>query len=161
MSRMNRFHGYDDHGGPSGSHFRKSEDPKAIREEMARLRKNMQDDVVQIEQKAKEALDWKSYVRQYPYLAAGAAALAGYLLIPSRRQVIKPTREQLEELAAAGKLGLKTTGLKQQAESPSFANKALLAVGTVATRAVMAYVGKRIGELSEDYSGASQVDLPG
>ena len=74
-----------------------------MREVRAELRENVQEIVVN----AREMTDWTVYVRAYPWLCLGAAAAAGYFLIPQRSQIIKPDAEGLIELARRNKLVVK------------------------------------------------------
>lgn len=37
---------------------------------------------------AREVTDWRHYVRNYPWACLGAAAAVGYLMVPSRSQVV-------------------------------------------------------------------------
>jgi hypothetical protein len=79
---------------------------RAMREVRAELRENVKEFVVN----AREMTDWTTYVRAYPWLCVGAAAAAGYLLIPQRAQIIRPDVEGLIELAKRNKLVVKMDG---------------------------------------------------
>jgi hypothetical protein len=48
--------------------------------------------------------DWQYYVRRHPWFCLGAAALTGYLLVPTPWKVIRPDTESLLELAKENKL---------------------------------------------------------
>jgi hypothetical protein len=76
---------------------------RCMREVRAELREDVQEFVVN----AREMADWTTYVRAYPWLCLGAAAAAGYFLIPQRAQIIKPDAEGLIELARRNKLVVK------------------------------------------------------
>jgi len=76
---------------------------RCMREVRAELREDVQEFVVN----AREMTDWTTYVRAYPWLCLGAAAAAGYFLIPQRAHIIKPDAEGLMELARRNKLVVK------------------------------------------------------
>lgn len=76
---------------------------RCMREVRAELREDVQEFVVN----AREMTDWTTYVRAYPWLCLGAAAAAGYFLIPQRAHIIKPDVEGLIELARRNKLVVK------------------------------------------------------
>ncbi len=60
-------------------------DATAIRARMARIRSRAQGKAVRLGQETKQFLDWKHYVRLYPWGVVGVAAVVGYLLVPARR----------------------------------------------------------------------------
>jgi len=70
-----------------------------VREEMRLIRSNLDDEVATFVQSTRGLFDWRSYVRHAPWLCLGAAALAAYLVVPSKPKVVTPTPEQLAELA--------------------------------------------------------------
>ncbi len=55
-----------------------------IRQEMARIRHDLHEDVAGVVEGANDAMDWRSYPRNHPWISAGVAALVGYLLVPKR-----------------------------------------------------------------------------
>jgi hypothetical protein len=61
-----------------------------IRRRMARIRRELHEDVKTVVAGAEAAFDWKRYVRLYPWACAGSALAIGYLIVPKkRRQVIE------------------------------------------------------------------------
>ena len=80
---------------------------KAIRQEMARIRRHLNEDVEGIVDSARVMSDWRYYVRRYPWLCLGAAAALGYLIVPSRLEVIRPDAESLAKLAKENRLLVK------------------------------------------------------
>jgi len=63
-----------------------------IRQEMARIRHDLHEDVTGVVGGANEAMDWRSYPRAHPWLAGGAAFLVGYLLVPKRSKAAEIVR---------------------------------------------------------------------
>lgn len=69
----------------SGIRIMASLDASTIRARMVRIRSRAQGKAVRLTQETKHFLDWKYYVKVFPWSAVGVAAVAGYLLVPSRR----------------------------------------------------------------------------
>jgi hypothetical protein len=88
-----------------------------VREEMRQVRSNLDDEVATFVENTRGLLDWRSYIRHAPWLCLGAAALAGYLVIPSRPKVVKPSPDQLAELAKHSHVSVTDTGTQQKAKS--------------------------------------------
>ncbi len=78
---------------------RSPETIEQVREEMRLIRSNLDEEVETLAASTRVLFDWRSYIRSAPWLSLGAAALAGYLLMPSKPKVVTPTPEQLAELA--------------------------------------------------------------
>ncbi len=54
---------------------------------MARIRSRAQGKAVRLSRETKQFLNWKHYVRLFPWGVVGAAAVAGYLMVPTRKAV--------------------------------------------------------------------------
>lgn len=123
----------------------------AIRQRMAEVRTELEEDVHQISKEVEKATHWEYYVKKFPFVCVGVAAMAGFCLVPSRKpQTITVTDEQIKKLAEQGKLHVVSDPPPQQ--RTTLPQKAMLAVGTVAARAAMAYVGKLLGENADTRS---------
>lgn len=57
-----------------------------IRRGMARIRRDLHEDVRGVVASAEAVTDWKAYVRSYPWLAVGLAVAIGYFVVPRRRR---------------------------------------------------------------------------
>jgi hypothetical protein len=79
-----------------------------LREEMRQVRTELKADVEEIVAGARVLTDWKHYVRQYPWICVGAAAAAGFFIVPSKPVVVKPSQKDLIELAKEHKLFVDT-----------------------------------------------------
>lgn len=55
-----------------------------IRERMALIRLRIDEQSDEVVAQVNALSDWRSYVRRYPWASVGAAAVLGYLLVPSR-----------------------------------------------------------------------------
>src|SRR5262245_35990311 len=110
-----------------------SDDP--IQAEMRQVRTELRADVQEIVAGARVMTDWRHYVRQYPWLAVGAAAALGYFLVPPRPVVIKPSSHDLIELAKAHKLFVDTAP-KPQPKQGVMASLTGMVMGAVLQSAV-------------------------
>jgi hypothetical protein len=88
-----------------------------VREEMRQIRSNLDDEVATFVQSTRGLLDWRSYIRHAPWLCLGAAALAGYLIVPSKPKVLSPSPEQLVELAKHSRVTVADTSVRQKTKS--------------------------------------------
>jgi hypothetical protein len=57
-----------------------------IQRRMAQVRRELHEEVREAVKGAQSLTDWKSQVRNHPWLALGAAAAVGYLVVPRRQQ---------------------------------------------------------------------------
>ena len=62
-----------------------NDDSDWLREQMARVRSHLANDVGEVVEQAKELTDWRRHVRRHPWLCAGAAAALGFMVVPARR----------------------------------------------------------------------------
>jgi len=74
-------------------------DVEQLREEMRRLRSHMDADVDSFVENTRDLFNWHSYFQKAPWLCLGAAAVTGYLLIPSKSKSVTVDLEKLIELA--------------------------------------------------------------
>jgi len=81
-----------------------SPDVEDLQQQMAALRVDVHRDVEGIVHSARELTDWRYYLRKYPCTCLGSAALAGYLVVPSRAKTIAPDVDTLVALAKKHKL---------------------------------------------------------
>lgn len=120
---------------------------RAMREVRVELREN----VKEIVGNARDMTDWTIYVRAYPWLCLGAAAAAGYFLIPQQAQIIRPDADGLIELAKRNKLVVKMDGGESTKPKPGFlAGLAGLAASTL-LQGGLAIATKQLSEALEAY----------
>jgi hypothetical protein len=74
-----------------------NDDTDWLREQMARVRNHLADDVVEVVEQAKELTDWRSYVRRHPWMCVGAAAAIGFMMVPVRRRAAVASTRNLAE----------------------------------------------------------------
>jgi hypothetical protein len=124
-----------------------------IQRQMREVRVELRDDVRDLVTSAQDMGDWTSYVKAYPWLCVGAAAIVGYFLVPTRRLVVHPDRETLFKLAKEHKL------VMEPAESQGQKKKGGLASQLVSMAAAAALQGGlRIAtqQLAQAISSAGQ-----
>lgn len=115
-----------------------------IRRRMAELRRELECDVREVSRSARVMTDWTFYVRRFPWAMAGLAVGAGYMLIPKKKEIIKPDPEMLAEMVKRNQLRVEPVA--RDKEKPGFA-KALLVMGiTWAARTGMNYMGQRLSD---------------
>jgi hypothetical protein len=57
-----------------------------IRERMALIRQRIDEQSDEVVAQVSELSDWRSYVRRHPWVSVGAAAVLGYVLVPSKKK---------------------------------------------------------------------------
>jgi len=58
-----------------------------IQRQMQQVRTELRDNVRELVESAREMTVWQRYVQAYPWTCLGAAALAGYLIVPTRTRM--------------------------------------------------------------------------
>lgn len=127
-----------------------SRSAERIRTDMQQLRCEIADDMEDVRESAREMTDWRSYVQRYPLVIVGAAAAAGYLLIPNRVGVVSPDIETLVKLAERN-LSVVQEDAKSHAKT-GLAATLLTLVGGAAVRAGVALAGRQLSKLVRDAS---------
>jgi len=57
-----------------------------IRRQMAQIRRDMHLDVSQVVGEVEDAMDWRSVIRNHPYITIGIGLAAGYFIVPKRHR---------------------------------------------------------------------------
>jgi hypothetical protein len=115
-----------------------------IRRRMAELRRELSTDVREVSRQARVMTDWRFYVRRFPWTMVGVAAVAGYLLIPKRKEVkvISPDPDALAEMFKKEQLKLQTPAGRK--ESPGLTKSLVLMGLSWAAKAGANYVGEQV-----------------
>lgn len=119
--------------------------PDEIQQQMAAIRRHMNDDLREIRDSSETMLDWRYYFKRYPLPMVSAAAAVGYFLVPKRIHIVRPDAKQLAKLAKQEQLTV-----KPQADTKPEKGLAAIAFGLLANalfRAGTAYVGQQAGKL--------------
>jgi hypothetical protein len=82
-----------------------TEDVRDIQRRMAQIRRDLHEEVKEAVKGAQSLTDWRSQVKSHPWLALGAAAAVGYLIVPRRRRPETPTIVAVNPVAAAPAAG--------------------------------------------------------
>lgn len=83
-----------------------AESATAIQQQMRQVRRELGEDVQEIVDNARTMTDWKHYVRTYPWACVGVALAAGYFVVPTRPQVIRPDAQTLAQWAKDQKVAI-------------------------------------------------------
>ncbi len=117
---------------------------EAIQLRMAAIRRDLSEAVEDISDQARKLKDWRYYFRRAPWLFAAAAAGAGFLMVPRRRNQLAPERIRPEQALAA----LSTRGNVVVESRPGAARSAMSAglayLGSLAIKAAGRYVARRV-----------------
>jgi len=116
-----------------------SEDPaEMICRRMAELRSELTHDVQDVTRSAKAMTSPLFYVRKFPWATLAIAAGVGYMLIPKKKQVIKPDMEALAELVRKNQVHINASKATEESQGMV---KTLAVMGlTWAAKAGMNYV---------------------
>jgi hypothetical protein len=76
-------------------------DVDEIRQQMAQIRHDMHYDVSNVVSEVEEVMDWRSVLRNHPYIAMGVALAIGYFVVPRRRRRIEEAVEGVRPLLEA------------------------------------------------------------
>jgi hypothetical protein len=124
-----------------------------IQRRMHDLRGQLDDDVEEVVDSAKEFTDWRTYVRRYPWACVGVAAAIGYLVVPSRVELESPDVDTLLELAKQNKLVVEANPSPRKQEG--LASTAFRFMLHAAGRSALSYLGQIVGELAARDSDAT------
>jgi hypothetical protein len=108
--------------------------------QMRQVRTDLDEEVHDLVQNARTAVDWRHYWRSYPWVGCAAALTVGYLLVPARRNSSHDAR-LLSEVAHSA----------EAASRPSGARRLLAELGGVvlglAARQGMRFVGRQVEQV--------------
>lgn len=131
-----------------------SDGTNAIRQRMEEVRRDLDQDVQGIVEGARDMRDWRSYVRSYPWVCAGAVAAVGYLLVPRHRAGTQPDAEALAELVKQSCLA----ATPRPTAIAKARNLLLRSVGNLVMQEVSSYVRLRAGERFDPTAASSPRD---
>jgi len=72
-----------------------------IRQRMARIRMRAQFKAERLGDETRQFLDWKHYIRLFPWSTLAAAVVVGYVMVPRRASLPRSTANALMEMAKA------------------------------------------------------------
>jgi hypothetical protein len=115
----------------------------AILRRMEEVRCDVDEDVQEIVEGARDMGKWRYYVKNYPWVCLGAALAAGYLIVPRRSVGMQPDAQKVEDLVKPSPL-LETTTSSLTSNVVAIV---LPLVGNLVMRGVAAYVGQQADKL--------------
>jgi hypothetical protein len=127
-----------------------------IQRRMSELRRELECNVREVSRGARVMTDWKFYVRKFPWAVAGAALVAGYLLVPKRKPVVKPDPEMIEELVRQKKI--KVESVTKQPDQPGMMKSLLMMGLTYAVKAGAQYATQQMTAAAHNKARAAESD---
>jgi hypothetical protein len=129
----------------STSHATGTSDPlpqaDRLRQEMRTIRRELGQDVEDLVEHAERLMEWRYYVRRYPWASLGVAALLGYFIIPQRIVTLPTDDHTLSKLA--DRLPIQPRPERKKQSLLGW----LVSMGTgMALRAAGAYVTQQLGK---------------
>ena len=115
----------------------------ALERRMAAVRSGLAADVEDVVDGAREVFDWKTQLRRHPVPVAAAAAVAGYMLVPSRPIVVRPDSKQMAELAKNQQVVVTDKQLRKS--SAGLGATLMTLLGGFVARTATAYVSQQAG----------------
>jgi hypothetical protein len=85
------------------------DEAETIRRRMAELRRELTFDVRDVGRSARAMANPAFYVRKFPWATTAVAALVGYMLVPKKKEIVKPDPELLAELVRKNQVKLDTS----------------------------------------------------
>ena len=116
---------------------------ESVRARMQQLRCEIDGDMEDMAASARNVVDWKHYVKTYPWVCLGAAVALGFLILPKRSRAIRPDLATLTELAGTGHLVVKPAPSATRGGIDAL----LAAVASIAVRKATEYLGRSAGRL--------------
>lgn len=123
-------------------------DPNEIRSEMARIRHALGPHAQEVVGETRRLVDWRTYVREYPWACVGAAMAVGFFIVPDRPKIVSPDADDLAQLAKRNQLVVRQSPKGGRTQSLARTSAAFL--GNMLLRSAVAYVGQRVGKATTD-----------
>jgi len=115
----------------------------AARARMQQIRNDIDQDVEDMAEGARSMVDWKGYVKTYPWVCLGTAVALGFLIVPKRSTAIHPDLATLTKLARTGHL----VAQPAPAALHGVVDALLATVANIVVRKATACVGQAVGRL--------------
>ena len=116
---------------------------QAILQRMEEVRCDVDEDVQEIVEGARDMGKWRYYVRTYPWVCLGAALAAGFLIVPRRSIGMQPDAQKADELPKPSPV-LETTTSSLTSNVVAIV---LPLVGNLVMRGIATYVWKQADKL--------------
>lgn len=126
---------------------------ETIREEMQHLRCEISDGMDDVVESARQMADWRCYVKRYPLAFVGAAAVAGFVMVPKRVERIEPDAKTLIKLAKRNELVVRS---KPESQA-GLATTLISLVAGAALRAAVGLAGQHLRKVVSEVSRPAEV----
>ena len=114
-----------------------------VRARMQGIRCDIDQGLEDVSASARSLVDWKHYVKTYPWVCLGAAAALGFLIVPKRSTAINADSATPAELAKTGHRVVNSA----PATGRGWVDSLVAAVVSIAVREATAYLGRSAGRL--------------
>jgi hypothetical protein len=108
-----------------------------VRARMQGIRCEIDQDLEDVSASARSMVDWKHYVKTYPWVCLGTAAALGFLIVPKRSTAINADLAAATEAANA----VHPVGNSASVAARGLVEELVATVASVAVREAIAYLG--------------------
>jgi len=130
---------------------------------MDALRSSLNEDVAQVATGVRAKTDWRYYVRNHPWMVAGAATAVGFFLVPRRVEKVErvvPDADALAQLAKREKLVMAPESRVESAASKGLVSSLAAMALAAGSRAAMGYFSNQLGSFVNDKMASGQEEPP-
>lgn len=113
-----------------------------VRARMQGIRCDIDQGLEDVSASARTLVDWKHYVRTYPWVCLGTAAALGFLIVPKRSPAINADLATPAELAKSGHRVVNSAPAAR-----GWVDSLVAALASVVLREGTAYLGRNAGRL--------------
>lgn len=117
-----------------------------IQLKMQAVRDSLDYDVEEFRDSTRQLSDWKTYVRNYPWVSIGAAVAVGYIIVPAKKEIVSPDASELIKLAKKNKLVVQANPEPQKKSGLAGAIFGL--ASSMLVRGLATYAGGQLGKLT-------------
>jgi hypothetical protein len=96
-----------------------------IRQQMALIRHDMHHNVSNVVSDVEGAMDWRSVIRNHPYISLGVGLAVGYFIVPKRRRRVERVVESVQPIVAAATPEYLLASARPEKPSKSLARKTM------------------------------------
>jgi hypothetical protein len=125
-----------------------SPETQAILRRMAEVRCDLDEGAREIAESARDLLEWRRYVKDYPWICVGAACAIGYAIVPRRRLGLRKVNRTLADHSR----------LLTKSHSPStsgFRSAVLMFAGNLLWRSALSYATRQANQYFAAQSATS------
>jgi len=131
-------------------------DAESIQRRMKEVRHELDDDVQEIAEGVRELGDWRSYVKTYPWICLGTAAILGYMVIPRSRKHLTSNFSFPDQETQPDRF----TVLSQPQPVASGLNIAMSFLGNALLQGISSYIGNRTARFLESHAEEPEESAP-